>query len=312
MTKFSTDWLTLREPFDHRARCATWCALDVAAHAARWRSARPSDPVLAVIDLACGSGANLRALAPRIGGPQRWRLIDHDAALLAAVPQALAGWAQQHAHRITNPSDPASALRIAGAGFSVELVTEQADLAHGLDAIDWRQAHLVTASALLDLVSAAWLTGLVRVACDHGAALLFALSVDGRTAWDPVDVGDAEVHRLFALHQQRDKGFGDPALGPAALPLASRLLAQAGYTVLQARSDWNITGALAPAMVGAMVEGMAAAATEQAPQAADVVQQWKARRMAAVAVSRLSVGHNDIMALPPMVQGPGPTAGRVP
>ena len=112
-------------------------------------------------------------------------------------------------------------LRIEGAGFSVDLATGQVDLARGLGEIDWGPAQLVTASALLDLVSAVWLTALLRVAGAHGAALLFALSVDGRTTWDPADAGDAEAHRLFALHQRRDKGFDGPALGTAALPLAS-------------------------------------------------------------------------------------------
>lgn len=296
--RFSADWLALREPFDQRARDATWQALDVATHAARWRAAQPSDPVLTVIDLACGSGANLRALAPRIGGPQRWRLIDRDAALLAAVPRAMAGWAREHAFRITIWSAPGPTLHIEGAGFSVELVTEQRDLAHGLDTIDWRKTQLVTASALLDLVSAAWLAALLRVACERRAALLFALSVDGRSAWDPVDAGDAEVHRLFALHQRRDKGFGGPALGPAALPLARRLLAAGGYALHEARSDWDIDGAQAPAMVGAMLEGMAAAACEQAAAAGDAVLRWKARRMVLAARTRLCVGHTDLMAFP--------------
>ena len=66
----------------------------------------------------------------------------------------------------------------------------------------------------------------------------------------------------------------------------------------QARSDWDINGALDPAMVGAMVEGMAAAACEQAPAAEAAVLRWQACRLALAARSRLVVGHTDIMALP--------------
>lgn len=312
MTGFSTDWLALREPFDERAREASWPVFDLATHAARWRAAQPAVAQLTVLDLACGSGANLRALAPRIGGPQRWRLIDHDAALLAAVPGAMAGWAQQHGYRMAPAPGSGAALCIEGAGFCVELATEAVDLAHGLDTVGWQQARLVTASALLDLVSAAWLTALLRVAGTHGAALLFALTVDGRGGWHPVDRGDVEVHRAFALHQQRDKGFGGPALGPAALPLACQLLASAGYAALQARSDWHIDGALAPAMYGAMVDGIAAAAGEQAPESGAAASQWKARRLALAPRSRLSVGHTDIMAFPAQARGPGPTTGQGP
>jgi hypothetical protein len=46
----------------------------------------------------------------------------------------------------------------------------------------------------------------------------------------------------------------------------------------------------------AMVEGMAAAALEENPPAADAVRAWKARRTAGVGSSCLRVGHVDIVA----------------
>lgn len=317
MTGFSADWLALREPFDTQARDTAWPMLALPARAARWRAAQPQDSRLDVIDLACGSGANLRALAPRIGGAQRWRLIDHDPALLAVLPHAMAQWAQQQGYRIQRIEGREAALHIEGAGFSVELVCACIDLVRDLDTIDFGQARLVTASALLDLVSAAWLEALLRRTCASRAALLFALSVDGRTLWDPVDACDDAVHRLFSAHQRRDKGFG-PALGPGAVPHACRYLEAAGYTVVQARSDWLIEGpgSSARAMQAAMIDGMAAAAIEQAPEAAGTVLDWKARRLASVGMSRLTVGHIDIMAEPgvqrAMAPGPDPTTGRGP
>ena len=53
MSGFSSSWLTLREPYDRRARNAA--VLDAVA---AWAAERPS---VAVVDLACGLGSTLRA-----------------------------------------------------------------------------------------------------------------------------------------------------------------------------------------------------------------------------------------------------------
>lgn len=308
MSGFSADWLSLREPFDHAAREAARAALGLSGGLARWRE-RSADKALAVIDLGCGHGANVRALAPRLGGAQHWRLVDHDAALLAAVPQAMAAWARRHGFRYQDDAatGDAAAIDITGPNFHATIVRQRVDLAQGLASLDFGQAPLVTACALLDLVSAPWLQRLVHQAQTAHAALWFGMNVDGRTTWDPVDRDDARVHQLFRQHQGRDKGFG-PALGPHAAATVLQQLAGAGYATLQTQTDWVIDGARvdahadadadAPAMLLAMVEGMAAAAIEQDPAARATVLAWKTRRSAGIASSRLRVGHVDIVATP--------------
>ncbi len=315
MTGFSAGWLALREPFDEAARALAWPALDRHVEGLRQPAASGLSPPLSVLDLACGTGANVRALAPRLGGAQSWRTVDHDPALLAALPHAMARWAHDQGYRIDIGQVDGAGLRIEGPGFSAELVTVCADLASGLGSIALGQPELITASALLDLVSARWLDKLINQACGVGAAVLCALTVDGRTEWEPPDADDAAVHRLFALHQRRDKGFG-PALGPAAGLYAGRCLAAAHYAVVQARSDWviDVAGdpAHAPAMLAALIEGMADAAVAQQPDAFDDVRNWQARRMALIGRTRLRVGHVDLIALPAQRPGPDPTIGRRP
>lgn len=311
MSGFSADWLALREPFDTAARAQAWPALDMSTWATDLRLAKARGNACAVVDLACGSGANLRALAPRIGGAQHWRLLDHDAALLAAVPQAMADWAGQNKYRFSALQNAAHALRIEGPDFRVDVICERIDLARDLHCLDFTQTDLLTASALLDLVSVEWLQTLLQRACGTGTALLFALSVDGRTAWHPTETDDDTVHALFSQHQQRDKGFG-PALGPRAVAEACRQLTAAGYAVRQAASDWRIDGAQDAPMLTAMVEGMARAACEQAPQRGHLVQAWKARRLTSLAHGRLVVGHTELMAVPARPTDPGPTAGPAP
>lgn len=301
MNAFSADWLHLREPFDHAARETAAAALGLHGRLARWRKRSAGEP-LAVVDLACGHGANLRALAPGLRGAQHWRLIDHDPALLAAVPDALAQWARRHEYRFTlegaaGAEGNEQAIDIAGPDFHAKVVCEHVDLARDLAGLDFGATPLVTACALLDLVSAPWLQALIDKARAARAAMLFGLTVDGRTAWNPADPGDELVHGLFSQHQHRDKGFG-PALGSQAVATALLQLACADYATLQAQTDWVIDGALAPQMQLAMVEGMAAAALEQSPGAQDAVRSWQARRSAGIGSACLRVGHVDIVATP--------------
>ena len=57
---FTLDWLALREPVDHRSRSE----LALAGLRDWWRARRASR----VVDLGCGTGSNLRYLAPRLAG----------------------------------------------------------------------------------------------------------------------------------------------------------------------------------------------------------------------------------------------------
>jgi len=298
MSGFSAAWLHLREPFDYAARETVAAALDLPGGLTRWRKRSPGE-ALAMIDLACGHGANLRVLAPDLGGAQHWRLIDHDPVLLDAVPDALDEWARRHDYRFTleHGAGDEQAIDIAGPHFHARVVRQRVDLARDLASLDFGHSPLVTASALLDLVSAPWLQALIHKARAARAALLFGLTVDGRTAWSPADPGDDRVHGLFSQHQRRDKGFG-PALGSQAAAIAVQQLVCAGYETLRTQTDWLIDGAVAPEMQRAMVEGMAAAALEQDPAAQDAVRSWKARRGAGIGRSRLRIGHVDIVATP--------------
>ncbi|MDJ0891981.1 MAG: class I SAM-dependent methyltransferase, partial [Gammaproteobacteria bacterium] len=78
MSGFSGEWLALREPVDDRSRSGTLVTR---------LSARAPEGRLRVLDLGAGTGANLRYLAPRLGGEQEWLLVDHDSSLLGLVEE---------------------------------------------------------------------------------------------------------------------------------------------------------------------------------------------------------------------------------
>lgn len=292
---FSADWLHQREPFDAAARDAAADHLLPPSRLARWRGSvkRP----WRVIDLACGTGANLRWLAPRLGGPQQWLVVDHDADLLRRWPEHLATVGGATSSPGAGLHDP---LAWAEPGFEAAIVRQQLDLMAGLESLPWQAADLVTASALLDLVGTAWLHRLVAASAASGTALLMSLNVDGRHIWTPEDPLDAAVGGLFGEHQQRDKGLG-PALGAGAVAALKQALQGAGYEVHCAASDWWLNGREDPhamSLQRALIDGMASAAMEQSSASRKAVQAWQRRRQALAPQTRLRVGHLDLLALP--------------
>ncbi|NJO23932.1 MAG: class I SAM-dependent methyltransferase [Sphingomonadales bacterium] len=246
---FSADWLTLREPFDRAAR-----DVGLAEKLAAWSAQREA---LDVVDLGSGTGSMRRWLAPRLHVAQRWRLVERDRALIAVGKQQ---------------------LDAAEAGYV------QADLVADLESLVLPSTGLVTASALVDLVSEAWAKRLARAVVRAGAALYLTLTYDGAIDLDPADGFDLAVTSLVNRHQTQDKGFG-PALGPRAHAGFLNLLEPASGTLLTASSPWVIeAGGLA--MQRALIEGWAAAAVETESDAQADIRAWQGRRLAVVDVAR--------------------------
>jgi hypothetical protein len=166
-----------------------------------------------------------------------------------------------------------------------------------LDPAVFEGRHLVTASALLDLVSDSWLCTLAERCRATGAVALFTITYDGRSSCEPIEPEDELVRRLFNQHQVSDKGLGGPAAGPGAADAAERRFTEAGYRVASARSDWRLSPD-ARAMQRYLMEGWARAATEVAPDEAGRIHAWLDRRLAHVEAgrSRVVVGHRDLAA----------------
>ncbi len=286
MSGFSAKWLALREPLDVRSRSA--------ALVARLRADAP-DGTRRIVDLATGTGANLRYLAPRLGGDQDWLLADYDQALLDAVSGCLHRWAAESGLTFHHYGDT---LTLRGPDMTCRVCREQVDLARDAERLDLESRWLVTGSALLDLVAQRWLDALLARCRAGGARLLFALTYDGIARFSPTLTDDALVNDLFNRHQSRDKGFG-PALGPRAASVAPAAIRQHGYDVAEASSPWRVDPAHA-ALQSALVDGWANAAVEVSPGEAERIESWRRRRRGYIALgtSSLRVGHCDLLARP--------------
>lgn len=284
---FSAEWLALREPADAAARSPA-LVKSIAG------SRNPAAP-LRVLDLGAGTGANARYLIDRLPLAQDWLLVDHDASLLSLVPARMSAWARERSRTMTSDEH---GVRVSGpAGQPCSLATRRTDLASLDDSSVFEQRDLITASALLDLVSDAWLRQLARRCREAGAAVLFALTYDGRMECDPADPEDAAIRDLVNRHQRTDKGFG-PALGPSAIVAAERCLAAEGYRVGREPSDWQLTPDLRE-LQRQLICGWAEAATELGAEHARTIAEWRRRRLAFVerGASRLVVGHEDLAAV---------------
>lgn len=289
MSGFSAEWLALREPFDAAARSRQLVTLLRTALAAR----NASDP-LEVLDLGAGAGSNLRFLAPLLGGAQRWRLADHDPRLLEAALARTRAWAAALGADVAGDG---STLKIRAADFVCDVRCERVDLAVPA-AVELPPRGLVTAAALLDLVSADWLDILAARCRVADAAACFALTYDGRTAAAPIEPEDGAVLELFNRHQLGDKGFG-PALGPRAAAAARSAFEARSFTVRAAVSDWVLRPEHGAIQL-ALLDGWLAAADEIAPERRGALAAWHARRRAHVEGRRstLIVGHIDLVGWP--------------
>lgn len=287
MTDFSAHWLALREAVDHEAR-----DLDLVQHLNTWR--QKIDQV-EIADLGAGTGSNLRFLAPRLSGRQAWHLYDRDHALLGLAYDQIEAWAERLGLSHQRCGDR---LQISGGDLELTVVCTALDMARGLEQTDFPVGGLVTAAALLDLVSERWLTALARHCRETRTAFHAALSYDGRISCQPGDRCDGLVHDLHNRHQRRDKGFG-LALGPNAAETAAGMFRSQGFSVRVAKSDWRLEADQAP-LQALLLEGWADAALELAPQKAAEIRAWLRRRLACRWQSGacLKVGHQDLLALP--------------
>src|SRR5205085_110794 len=124
---------------------------------------------LRIVDLAAGTGASFRALAPLIDGDQQWLMIDHDPLLVGRQADAIARWARGRGWH----------CRAIDCGIEVDNGTArwraqalQLDLARDVDALDLAACDGVTTTAFLDLVSAAWLDKLCALLARRRVPLL--------------------------------------------------------------------------------------------------------------------------------------------
>ncbi len=278
----SSDWLTLRRPADEAARQASLPLLaELQAFLTAEEVPDGDEQPVRIFDLGAGTGANQAWLAPQLNATQpqlkqQWTLIDHDPALLE--------------HTMSEPS-------IDGVIGTEAVVAGIEDLEQILRGDTEAAGHLrfVTCSALLDLLTTTQLDTLCAALAESHTAALFSLSVTGTMTIEPADPLDDSLNKAFNLHQNR----GGRA-GARGVDLTQQFLADAGFTVTTVDTPWELRGKHT-ALIERFLSDRADAVLEEEPSLAEDLNQWLARRaeQAAAGSLRLTIGHRDLLALPP-------------
>jgi hypothetical protein len=265
--RVSAGWLAAREAADSAARSTDLVDLLVRR--------RPAGPWV-IHDLGSGTGSMTRWLAPQLTGEQRWILYDRDQELLKHATEDLP----------------------IGADTGVITVETRCRDITRLGSAELAGATLITASALLDMLTAAELDRIVKACSAANCPVLMTISVIGRVLLTPADPLDERIGDAFNAHQRRTVGARS-LLGPDAVGAAVEAFAQLGHDVLARSSPWQL-GPATPELVSPWLSGWVAAAAEQQPELVAPITGYRLRRreQADAGGLRVVVHHHDLLALP--------------
>ncbi|EFL36085.1 glycosyl transferase [Streptomyces viridochromogenes DSM 40736] len=199
--RYAPEWLELREPADAAARAHD--LLDPLR--IRLANLPGKSGGVVIHDLGCGTGSMGRWLAPCLDGPQHWILHDRDPYLL-------------HFAAVASPRSAADGSRVTVETRRGDIARLTPDALHG--------ASLVTASALLDVLTREEIGTLAAACAGAGCPALLTLSVAGRVELTPSHPLDAAIGQAFNDHQRRDG-----LLGPDAVTAAAEAFSENGATV---------------------------------------------------------------------------------
>lgn len=278
MTGFDPAWLALREPADHRARNTALAEALSARFALRER--------ISVVDLGCGTGSNLRALAGLLPEQQSWTLVDYDPRLLDAAREGLSQWA---ATAVRNAD---GSLDIIHDGRRLHIAFRHADLDTDLQSALGPAADLVTAAAFFDLTSPAFIRRLAAAVAERRAVFYTVLTYNGIQLWAPRSPADSQMAGAFNRHQMSDKGFG-PAAGPTAPAHLADQFRLAGFSVEEGDSPWRLRAPVDAALIAELARGYASAVAETGAVDALTLDRWTATPHTGA-----ETGHTDTLAIP--------------
>ncbi|WP_328352460.1 class I SAM-dependent methyltransferase [Streptomyces sp. NBC_00445] len=266
--RYAPEWLQLREGADAVARAGE--LLDPLRIRLANLPGRAGG--LVVHDLGCGTGSMGRWLAPRLDGAQHWILHDRDPYLL-------------HFAAVGSP-------RSAADGSRVTVESRRGDVAR-LTPDALAGASLVTASALLDVLTREEIDTLAAACAGAGCPALLTLSVAGRVELTPSHPLDTEIAEAFNAHQRRGG-----LLGPDAVTAACEAFSERGATVHLHPSPWRL-GPDEADLTAQWLRGWVGAAVEERPDLRERADAYLRDRLEACAAGELNVivHHTDLLAL---------------
>ena len=227
-------WLAARAAADTSARAATLGSL--LPELISYLTGTGRDGVLKIIDLGAGTGANQRWLAPRLPFPQRWIHLDHDPVISRSLPLP------DHTMIIDAGVETLGRL----------LASRSTD------------QHLVTCSALLDVLTMDQLDAVCRAVIDNQVPTLLSLTVTGTLNLTPVDPHDQLLQDAFNDHQ------GAPAEWSTCRHAGRRRVVRGRIHGPHPETSWQLTASSDAAFVDQLLQERLEAAVAHDPTLAAI------------------------------------------
>jgi hypothetical protein len=189
------------------------------------------------------------------------------------------------------------ALAAPADGAAITVETKRTDITR-LHSRDLADATLITASALLDMLTGDELRRLAGACAGAGCPVLLCLSVTGHVELTPADELDGRVSAAFNAHQRRLTERGR-LLGPDAVGFAAAEFGRLGAQVIARPSPWRLDQTQ-PSLIAEWFDGWVGAACEQERALAAEAEPYMRRRKAQTEARQLEVvvGHTDLLILP--------------
>jgi SAM-dependent methyltransferase len=288
-TQFATDWLEERYRFDVAARnpkVEAACLQYFAQH-----------PMVSIIDIGAGTGANFIYLSEKFPQSQQWALVELNPNLLKRARERLKIWAAAKGYTVREDGQSLD-FRRNDQHIQVQLL--QGSFLELSQLLQPDRYHLITASAVFDLLSEQMLSDLIQTFHQNRLALLTTLNYESM-AYLPGDAEDKRWIELYEAHMQREQDFGK-ALGPRCSDFLENGYAQlpTGLT-LRAPSRWQIEPA-DTFMHGHMLQFLEKSLLEMTSMghSGRGLNEWLQRKKVQLQAQqlRLSVTHSDFFTAP--------------
>jgi hypothetical protein len=278
--RFDAAWLKARETADGRSRNMAL------VESVRLHFAIRAD--MAILDLACGIGSNVRQLYTFLPTFQRWMLVEKDRSLLDHARSSLSAWADQ-----AKPKSRRDDVLVLEKGeYRIEVTLRAADNTRQLDQLLELWPDLVIASTLIDLMARPDLEQLAEKLVHRRIPIYASHIANGDLEWYPENRTDPLILQAIAKNSARDRGFG-PSLGPRAFSMFTEALRSRGATVETGSSKWNLNGADDREVMIWLADECASLAADSRLVPETVAGVWaQSRAMAETAL----VGYQDLFA----------------
>ncbi|MCI4647387.1 class I SAM-dependent methyltransferase [Phaeodactylibacter sp.] len=288
-TQFATDWLEERYRFDVAARnpkVEAACLQYFAQH-----------PMVSIIDIGAGTGANFIYLSEKFPQSQQWALVELNPNLLKRARERLKIWAAAKGYTVR---ENGQRLDFQRSGQHIHIQLLQGSLLELPRLLQPGQYQLVTASAVFDLLSKQMLSDLIQTFHHNRLALLTTLNYESM-AYLPGDAEDKRWIELYEAHMQREQDFGR-ALGPGCSDFLENGYAQLPTAqTLRAPSRWQIEPA-DTSMHGHMLQFLEKSLLEMTSMghSGKGLDAWLQRKKTQLQAQqlRLSVVHSDFFTAP--------------